>query len=222
LGSTLQLEAADGHSFDLYRAEPPGRPRGALVIAQEIFGVNGHIRAVCDGYAKDGYLTVAPALFDCVERAVELGYGGDDVARGRELRAPIEIEHALADIEAAAKAVASAGQIGIVGYCWGGTLAWAAATRSRSFAAAVGYYGGGVPGMADERPSCPVMLHFGEHDQSIPMDGVRKVQAAHPELPIHIYPAGHGFNCDQRAAHHPESARLARERTLAFLREHVG
>ena len=222
MGSTLQLTAADGHGFDLYRAEPPGRPGGALVIAQEIFGVNGHIRAVCDGYAAEGYLTVAPALFDRVERGVELGYGGDDVVRGRELRAPIEIEHALADLEAAARAVASAGRIGIVGYCWGGTLAWAAATRSRTFAAAIGYYGGGVPGMADERPSCPVMLHFGEHDQSIPLDGVKKVQAAHPELPTHIYPAGHGFNCDQRAAHHPESARLARKRTLAFLAEHVG
>jgi carboxymethylenebutenolidase len=222
LGRTLQLTAADGHSFDLYRAEPKGEPRAALVVAQEIFGINSHIRAVCDRYAEDGYLTVAPALFDRVERGVELGYDSDHVARGRELRGPIEIEHALADIEAAAREVASAGRIGIVGYCWGGTLAWAAATRSRTFAAAVGYYGGGVPGMADERPSCPIMLHFGEHDQSIPLDGVEKVQAAHPQLPIHIYPAGHGFNCDQRAAHHPESARLARERTLAFLTEHIG
>jgi carboxymethylenebutenolidase len=222
LGRTLQLTAADGHSFDLYRADPEGTPRGALVIAQEIFGVNGHIRSVCDAYARDGYLAVAPALFDRVDRGVELGYEADDVARGRELRAPIELEHALADIEAAAKEAASAGRIGIVGYCWGGTLAWAAATRSRTFAAAIGYYGGGVPGMADEQPDCPVMLHFGEHDQSIPLDGVKTVQAAHLELPIHIYPAGHGFNCDQRAAHHPESARLARERTLAFLRQHVG
>jgi carboxymethylenebutenolidase len=222
LGRTLQVTAADVHTFDLYRADPEGAPLGALVVAQEIFGVNSHIRAVCDGFAEDGYLTVAPALFDRVERGIELGYGGDNVARGRELRAPIELEHALADIEAAAQEIAPAGRIGIVGYCWGGTLAWAAATRSRTFAAAIGYYGGGIPGMADGRPNCPVMLHFGEHDQSIPLDGVAKVQAAHPELPIHIYPAGHGFNCDQRAAHHPESARLARERTLAFLREHVG
>jgi carboxymethylenebutenolidase len=222
LGRTLQITAADGHRLDAYRADPERAPRGGLVIAQEIFGVNSHIRGVCDGYAHEGYLAVAPALFDRVERGAELGYGGDDVATGRELRAPIEMEHALADIEAAASEVASAGRIGIVGYCWGGTLAWAAATRSRTFAAAIGYYGGGVPGMADERPNCPVMLHFGEHDQSIPLDGVSRVQAAHLDLPIHIYPAGHGFNCDQRAAHHPESARLARERTLAFLGEHIG
>jgi carboxymethylenebutenolidase len=222
LGRTLQVTAADGHTFDLYRADPEGAALGALVVAQEIFGVNSHIRAVCDGFAEDGYLSVAPALFDRVERGIELGYGGDNVARGRELRAPIALENALADIEAAAQEIAPAGRIGIVGYCWGGTLAWAAATRSRTFAAAVGYYGGGVPDTADEWPNCPVMLHFGEHDQSIPLDGVAKVRAAHPELPIHIYPAGHGFNCDQRAAHHPESARLARWRTLAFLREHVG
>jgi carboxymethylenebutenolidase len=222
LGRIDQVTAADGHRLDIYRADPEGAPQGALVIAQEIFGVNSHIRAVCDDYAREGYLTVAPALFDRVERGVELGYGADDVTRGRALREPIALANALADIEAAARDVASAGRIGIVGYCWGGTLAWAAATRLHTFAAAIGYYGGGVAGMADERPNCPVMLHFGEHDQSVPLDGVRKVQAAHLELPIYIYPAGHGFNCDQRAAYHPESARVARERTLAFLREHVG
>ncbi len=214
--------AADGHELGIYRAEPAGAPRGALVIAQEIFGVNSHIRAVCDDYAGQGYLAVAPALFDRVERDVELSYTSDDIARGRALREPVSLDDALADIDVAAKEVAAAGRIGVVGYCWGGTLAWVAATRSKTFAAAVGYYGGGVAGLAEEQPNCPVQLHFGDQDQSIPMDDVRRLQKAHPEIPIFIYPAGHGFNCDQRQSYHADSARLARERTLAFLGEHVG
>ena len=222
MGSTVKVKAADGHELGVYRAEPAGRARGGLVIAQEIFGVNSHIRAVCDGYAADGYLVAAPALFDRVERGVELGYQSDDIARGRALREPISLEQALMDMEAGAKEVAHAGRIGVIGYCWGGTVAWVAATRSKRFAAAVGYYGGGVADLAGEQPNCPVQLHFGEQDQSIPMAGVEKVKAAHPELPVYVYPAGHGFNCDQRGSYHAESARLARERTLAFLRQQIG
>jgi len=222
MGTTIKAKAADGHELDVYRAEPDGQARGGLVIAQEIFGVNSHIRAVCDGYAADGYLVVAPALFDRVERGVELGYQSDDVARGRKLREPIALEQALIDMEAAAGEIAGAGRIGVIGYCWGGTIAWVAATRSKSFAAAVGYYGGGIPDLASEQPNCPVQLHFGEQDQSIPLAGVEKVRAAHPEVPVFIYPAGHGFSCDQRGSYHAESARLARERTLAFLHKHIG
>jgi carboxymethylenebutenolidase len=222
LGKTVQGTAADGHGFSMYRADPAGDARGGLVIVQEIFGVNSHIRAVCDDYAAQGYVAVAPALFDRVERGVELGYQGDDVSRGRAIREKVSLEQALADVEAAAKDVAGAGRIGVVGYCWGGTVAWVAATRSRTFAAAVSYYGGGVPELAEEQPNCPVQLHFGEQDQAIPLEGVDRLKAAHPELPVYLYPAGHGFNCDQRASYHAESARLARERTLAFLREHVG
>jgi carboxymethylenebutenolidase len=219
---TTQATAADGHTLGIYRAEPAGRPRGGLVVVQEIFGVNSHIRAVCDDYAGQGYVAVAPALFDRVERRVELGYAGDDVTRGRAVREKVTLDQALADVEAAAKEVAGAGKIGVVGYCWGGTVAWVAATRSRTFAAAVSYYGGGVPDLADEQPNCPVQLHFGEQDHAIPLEGVDRLKAAHPELPVYVYPAGHGFNCDQRASYHAESARLARERTLAFLRSHVG
>jgi len=222
MGTTIKARAADGHELDVYRAEPGGRARGGLVVAQEIFGVNSHIRAVCDGYAADGYLVVAPALFDRVERGVELGYQSEDVARGRKLREPISLDQALMDMEAAAKEVAGAGKVGVVGYCWGGSIAWVAATRSTSFAATVGYYGGMVPDLANEQPNCPVQLHFGDQDQSIPLAGVEKVKAAHPEVPVFIYPAGHGFSCDQRGSYHADSARLARERTLAFLREHVG
>jgi carboxymethylenebutenolidase len=221
MGTTTQVTAADGHQLSVYRAEPSGRTRGGLVIAQEIFGVNSHIRAICDGYAADGYLAVAPALFDRVERGVELGYGDDDIARGRKLREPISLEQALMDVEAAKGELDAAGKVGVIGYCWGGSIAWVAATRSESFAATVGYYGGSVPDLANEQPNCPVLLHFGEQDQSIPIAGVEKVKAAHPEVPVHVYPAGHGFNCDQRGSYHAESARLARERTLAFLHEHL-
>jgi carboxymethylenebutenolidase len=222
LGRTVQGTAADGHKMSMYRADPARAPRGALVIAQEIFGVNSHIRAVCDDYAAQGYFVIAPALFDRVEPGIELGYGPDDIARGRAIREGVSLENALADVEAAAQAVAEVGKIGVVGYCWGGTVAWVAATRSRTFAAAVSYYGGGVPDLADEQPNCPVQLHFGEQDHAIPVAGVEKLQAAHPKLAVYIYPAGHGFNCDQRASYHAESARLARERALAFLRQHVG
>ena len=221
LGKTVRGKAEDGHEFDVYRAEPEGPARGALVVVQEIFGVNGHIRSVCDDYAKEGYLVLAPALFDRAERDVQLGYGSDDVARGRAIREKVSLDDALKDVEATARQIAGQ-RIGVVGYCWGGTVAWVAATCSRSFAAAVSYYGGGVPDLAAEKPNCPVMLHFGEQDQAIPMDGVRRLQAIHPELPVHVYPAGHGFNCDQRASYHAESARLARERALAFLRQHLG
>lgn len=218
----FETTAADGHKLGVYRADPAGVPRGAVVIVQEIFGVNSHIRAVCDDFAGQGYVAIAPALFDRVERGVELGYEPDDVTRGRGIREGVTLEQALADVEAAAREVATVGKLGVVGYCWGGTVAWAAATRSRTFAAAVGYYGGGVAGLAGEQPNCPVQLHFGEQDHAIPLADVDRVKAAHPDLPIYIYPAGHGFNCDQRASYHAESARVARERTLAFLREHVG
>ena len=220
MGTTIRGTAADGHELSIYRADPDGAPRGALVIVQEIFGVNSHIRAVCDDLAKEGYVAVAPALFDRAERGVELGYQPDDVTRGRAIREKVTLDQALADVEAAAKAVA--GPIGVIGYCWGGTVAWIAATRSRTFAAAVSYYGGGVPDLGEEQPNCPVLLHFGEQDHAIPLEGVERLKSLHPDLPVHIYPAGHGFNCDQRASYHAESARLARERTLAFLREHLG
>ena len=222
MGKTVQGTAADGHSLSMYRADPAGEPRGGLVIAQEIFGVNSHIRAVCDDYAAEGYVVIAPALFDRVEPGIELGYQPDDVTAGRAIREKVSLDEALADVEAAAKLVIGVGRTGVVGYCWGGTVAWVAATRSRTFAAAVSYYGGGVPDLADEQPNCPVQLHFGEQDHAIPLAGVEKLQAAHPKLPVYIYPAGHGFNCDQRASYHAESARLARERALAFLRQHVG
>ncbi|MEQ8355130.1 MAG: dienelactone hydrolase family protein [Kiloniellaceae bacterium] len=221
MGETVKLTADDGHSFDAYVARPAEQPKAGLVIVQEIFGVNAHIRAVADGFAEDGYLAVAPALFDRHRPGIELGYDSDDVARGREIRAQIDDQQALSDIATALGLVASAGKVAVVGYCWGGSLAWLAATRLTP-AAAVCYYGGNVYEFRQEQPNCPVMFHFGEQDAGIPLDQAQAVGAAHPDHELFTYPAGHGFNCDQRGAYDAGSARLARERTLAFLGRTIG
>lgn len=223
MGKTLTLTAKDGHTLAAYRASPTGAARGGIVVLQEIFGVNSHIRSLADAFAGDGYVALAPALFDRAKRGVEIGYTADDIAHGLELRKQISNEQALADTQAAIDALAAEGlKVAVVGYCWGGSLAWTAATRLNGVAAAVSYYGSAVADMAGEQPNCPVMLHFGESDHSIPLEKVEIVRASHPDLPLFVYPAGHGFSCDARAAFHPESARLARERSLAFLKEHVG
>lgn len=222
MGEFTTLTASDGHELAAWRAGTEGAPKAGIVVVQEIFGVNSHIRAVADTYAAEGYLALAPALFDRLEPGIELGYDTDDVQRGRDIRSKIEHDDAVRDMEAAVEALAAQGlKVGVVGYCWGGSLAWNAATRLGKVSAAVGYYGGMIPDMADEKPKHPVMLHFGESDQSIPLEGVEKVRLAHPEVPVHIYPAGHGFNCDQRGSYHAQSAELARERTLEFFARYL-
>ncbi len=222
MGQMLELTAGDGFTLSGYRADPAGKPRGGLVVAQEIFGVNSHIRSVCDGFAADGYVTIAPALFDRYERGVDIGYTPDDIAKGRELKGRAQIDAALRDVAAARDVAAGAGKVGVIGYCWGGFVAWMAASRLPGFACAVPYYGGGILDAAGERPQCPVMAHFGERDSMIPVDGVRKLAAAHPEAQVFIYAADHGFNCDQRGSFDAAAAKLARERTLQFLQRHVG
>ena len=222
MGDRIELTAADGFALSAYRADPVGTPRGGLVVAQEIFGVNGHIRAVCDGFAADGYVALAPALFDRYERFVDIGYTPTDVAKGRELKGLAQTDAALRDITAARDALAGVGKIGVIGYCWGGFLAWMAASRISGFACAVPYYGGGMLDAVGERPKCPVMAHFGERDSMIPVDGVRRLAAAHPDAQVFIYAADHGFNCDQRGSYDAAAAKLARERTLQFLRQHLG
>jgi carboxymethylenebutenolidase len=220
---TRKLTAEDGHTLAAYRAAPPGTPRAGLVIVQEIFGVNSHIQRVADGFAADGYVALAPALFDRVERGVAIGYGPEDIERGRGIRMEIPIDDMVKDVRAAVRALAGEGlRVGVVGYCLGGTLAWLAATRIECVACAVGYYGGGIADAAAEKPHCPVLLHFGETDQSIPPEHHARIRAAHPDLPLHVYPAGHGFNCDARASYHEPSAALARRRTLDFLAAHLG
>jgi carboxymethylenebutenolidase len=223
MGEMVTLKAEDGHRLQGYRAAPAGKPRGGLVIIQEIFGVNNHIRRVTDGFAGDGYVALAPAVFDRVEPGINMGYAQDDITRGREIRGKLGWDTLMMDVRAAADALKKEGlSVGAVGYCMGGSLAWLAATRIPGLAASVGYYGGAIADFAQEQPRCPVLLHFGETDASIPKEHWDKVRAAHPKLPVHIYPAGHGFNCDERGSYHEPSARQARERTIEFLRKHVG
>lgn len=223
MGEMLTLTAEDGHRLSAYRATPAGTPRGALVVVQEIFGVNSHIRNVTDGFAADGYVAIAPALFDRVERDFETGYAQADIERGRMVRGKLQIEDAIRDVTAAVKEAQKTGlKVGVVGYCFGGTVAWLAATRIPGVAAASSFYGGGVADAAGEQPKCPVIFHFGETDASIPKDHWDRIKAQHPAIPMHIYPAGHGFSCDERGSYHEPSARQARQRTLDFFRQHVG
>lgn len=219
---SITLSAADGHRLSAYVAAPTGSARGALVVVQEIFGVNSHIRSVADGYAADGYLAVAPALFDRVERGVELGYSQDDIQRGFALKTASANEKALLDIAAAIAHVKAVGRVVIVGYCWGGLLSWLAACELEGLAASVPYYGGGMPAQAALKPRCPVLAHFGEQDTHIPLPTVEAFRQAQPGVTVHLYAAGHGFNCDQRGSFDAASAALARQRTLVFLREHIG
>ncbi|SRR6266571_1954792 len=223
MGQDITLKAEDGFSLSAYRANPTGKARGGVVIVQEIFGVNHHIRSVSDGYAEDGYAVIAPALFDRVERGFQTGYAQADIERGRAVRGKLAIEDAVKDVRAAVRALVTEGfKVGVVGYCFGGTIAWLAATRIEGVSAAVGYYGGGIADTANEQPKCATMLHFGETDASIPKEHYEKVKSLHPKLPVFIYPAGHGFSCDERASYHAPSAKQARERTIDFLKKHIG
>jgi len=222
VGKKVQLKASDGHTLDAYVAEPSGKPRGLIIVIQEIFGVNSHIRGVADGYAADGYLAIAPAMFDRAKKNYESGYTQPEIQAGVEIMKSLSMENAMLDVKAALEHGKSAGKAGIVGYCWGGTVAWVAAARVPGLAAAVSYYGGGVPNMVNEQPKVPVMFHFGESDHSIPLDKAKEVAAKHPQATTYYYPAGHGFNCDQRGSYHEESAKQARSRSLEFFRKHVG
>ena len=219
MGEWVKLRAADGQELGAYVAKPAGEPVAGLVVAQEIFGVNAHIRSVTDGWAKDGYLAVAPAIFDRIEPGVDLGYEGADMQRAMSLIPRLDIEKALLDTKAAMEYAASATgkEVGVIGYCFGGTVAWLAATRLGA-SAAVGYYGGRIAQYANENPACPVMLHFGRQDAHIPAEEVEKVGSAHPEVEIYWYDAGHGFNCDARSSYNAAAAKEARERSLAFLK----
>jgi len=217
----IGLTAADGHRLQAYEAAPAGTARGGVVVVQEIFGVNDHIRRVAHGYAADGYRVIAPALFDRVRPGIELGYTDADIAEGRKIRGQLTFEQALADVEAARKALGD-GNVGIVGYCWGGTVTWLAAARLSGFAAAASYYGGGIGQFAPEHPRCPTQCHFGEKDHAIPLTEVAAVRDANPAVEVYTYPAGHGFNCDARASFDAAAAKRARERTLEFFRKHIG
>jgi carboxymethylenebutenolidase len=218
----VTLKTADGVDIGAYVARPEGVPVAGLVVVQEIFGVNQHIRSVADGYARDGFLAVAPALFDRIEPGVELGYEGADMQRARGFIPKLNLEKSLTDVAAAIEFAENitGEKVGVIGYCYGGTLAWLAAARMQP-AVAVGYYGGRIAKYADEKLSAPVMLHFGKLDEHIPAEEVEQIHAAHPEVEIYWYDAGHGFNCEARGSYNKEAAEQARERSLSFLRKYL-
>jgi carboxymethylenebutenolidase len=222
MGEFIELTAADGHRFQAWVAQPAGTPRGALVVVQEIFGVNSHIRAVTDGYAADGYLAIAPALFDRVQRGFETGYTPEDIQTGIALMQKASMDGAMLDVQACLAHVAGAGKAGITGYCWGGTVAWVAASRVAGLACSIPYYGGGIHANIAAQPMCPVMFQFAERDRSPTIAQAREIAAAHPQAVTHVYPSDHGFNCDQRGSYDAASATLARQRSLQFLATHVG
>jgi carboxymethylenebutenolidase len=218
MGTKIKLNAADGHELDAYVAESSGPARGAIVLIQEIFGVNSHIRSVADDYANEGFHVIAPALFDRVQPNLELSYNPADTAQGMKAARQIGMDAALKDVAGAiahARAEWPDLNVAVLGYCYGGSLAWLAATRLDP-AAAVCYYGGQIAANAAETPRCPVMMHFGAKDPHIGPAEIEKIKAAHPDLPLFLYDAGHGFNCDQRKDYEPKSASLARQRTLEF------
>lgn len=217
-----QLRAADGFAFGVYEALPTGEPRGAVVVVQEIFGVNAHIREVADGFAADGYAALAPALFDRIERDVELGYDDDGVRRGRALAFNDQgRENTLRDLQASVEEAGKYGNVGMVGYCYGGLMTWLAACELDGIAGASAYYGGGIAGTLERAPKCPLIMHFGALDAHIPLADVEKIKAAVPDVPVYVYDADHGFNCNHRASHDAAAAALARQRTLAFFAERL-
>ena len=226
MGQFIDLTAKDGFTFPAYVAEPKGTPKGAVVVLQEIFGVNSHIRSVADGYAAEGYLAVAPSTFQRTKPGVELGYSDEDMKAGSALKAAAEAlpkPGVLQDIQAAVDYAARAGKVGIVGYCWGGLLTWRAAAEVSGLSAAAPYYGGGMttPEESALAPQVPVLAHFGDNDHWIPLDTVDAFKKAHPDVEVHVYACGHGFNCEQRGSYNAEAAELAKDRTLAFFAKHL-
>lgn len=222
-GTFVPMRMSDGATIRVYRALPQGERRGGLVVIQEIFGVNAHIRSVAEAFAAEGYEVLAPALFDREAPGFESGYAPDDIQKAIVIaRQQHPFELSVADAQSCIDALKDKGKVFITGYCYGGSVTWAAACRCTGLAAASSYYGSQVPAMAGENPKCPTILHFGKNDHGIPLDGVQKVIEAHPEVPVYLYDAGHGFNCDLRPDYNPEAAKLARQRTLELFRKNGG
>jgi len=222
MGKWISLRAADGATFDAWQEDAVGKRRGGLVLIMEIFGVTQHIRDLCGQWAKEGYEVVAPQLYDRIEKKVETGYGPDDVKRAIGLRAKNPIENPVMDVAACYQYLAPSGKVGVLGFCYGGSVTWVSACRVKGLAAASGYYGGQIKDHITETPMCPTILHFGERDKGIPMDGVRAVEKAHPDVKVYVYDADHGFVSDRPTHHDAKATALARERTLALFRKHVG
>jgi carboxymethylenebutenolidase len=224
MGSTIELNATDGNVLSAYVARPEEAPKGAVVVVQEIFGVNDHIRSVADGYAAQGYLSIAPALFDRAQKGVELGYDAEGIEIGRAIAFDdVTMDEVLKDVEAAVDFVSEAGRVGIVGYCWGGSICYVASARlGKKISAAAGYYGGQILPYLEERPVVPLVLHFGEKDHGIPLERVKIIEERWEHIDVHVYEgADHGFNCDARGSYEQSAAQLALERTLSLFSEHI-
>jgi carboxymethylenebutenolidase len=226
VGKDIKLTASDNFELSGYRADPGTAPntapKGAVVVIQEIFGVNHHIRAVCDRLASEGYVAIAPSIFDRIEPNFTSGYSPDEIAVARKFVANPDWTAMLRDTQAAIDAVKEVGPVGIIGFCLGGSVAYAAATKLSGLSAAVGYYGGAIMRFAEDKPKVPTQLHFGENDAGIPLSDVDVIRAKRPEVEIHVYPgAQHGFHCDERASYDKTSADIAWPRSLAFLAKHL-
>lgn len=223
MGQMQKIEMADGFELEAYMAEPAsGQARGVIVVIQEIFGVNGHIREVADGYAAEGYIAIAPALFDRVDNDIQLGYTESDMGRGIELAfQKLDMGQTLKDLLSVVSFAEKKGPVGVVGYCFGGLLTFLSACQIKGIKAASSYYGGGIVGVLDQQPQCPLIMHFGELDAHIPMSDVEKIKQGCPDVPVYVYDADHGFNCDHRASFNEPAATLARERTLAHFAMHL-
>jgi carboxymethylenebutenolidase len=222
LGQKLTLTTSDNHTLGAYRADPSGAPKGGMVVIQEIFGVNHHIRAVCDRLAALGYAAIAPQVFDRFARDFECGYTPDEIAHARSLLGSLDWGKMMKDIEAAQANLKGAGPVGIIGFCMGGTAAFLGACRLPGFAASVSYYGGQIGKFADEKPRCPLLMHFGEKDEGIPLSTVEDIKKKQPQAETYIYEgAPHGFHCDERASYRKEAADLAWQRTQAFLAKNL-
>lgn len=217
----IKVTASDGHILDVYLAQAQGSPKGGIVLIQEIFGINSHMKSVADQYASEGYLVGAPSLFDRVESNIRLCYNSDDVVHGKELKESVGNKNPLLDIQATLNIVKSAGKVAVIGYCWGGTLTWLSACQVPGFSAAVSYYGGGIGALAFMQPKCPTIFHFGENDHAIPLMDINTLKSAQPKCSIYLYPAGHGFNCEQRDGFHSSSSKIALERTIEHLEHNI-
>ena len=223
MGKFIELTATDGHKLAAYVAQPSGKPRGGVVVIPEVFGVNSHIQQTTDGFAADGYLAVSPAMFDRAQRNYDTGYSQPEIQAGVAIMQKLDWKQAVLDVEAAIGEAKKGGKVGIVGYCFGGTVTWVAAAQARGLACAVPYYGGGMPGFIGENPKVATMCHFGELDQSPTLAQAKEIVAKHPGITAHFYAgAGHGFNCDQRGSWNADAAKLARSRTVEFFRKHLG
>ena len=223
MGTNIELTTSDGHTLGAYKATPDANPKGGVVVIQEIFGVNQHIKNVTDEFAKNGYVAIAPALFDRAEKGLELGYGQDDFQKGKETRGSLNDEGIQNDVQAAIDEAAKGGKVGIVGYCFGGYVSWLAACKCNGLSAASTFYGGGIHAKREDTPKVPVIFNFGDNDGGIPLSQVHDIKEANPEIPCYVYDeSGHGFCCDDRESYNQGACERAHKRTLDHFASNVG